>query len=415
MTNARADVAQVGDGMLRGRITDEAIEHMRLRIGYSNPTIRNGLMTAPWNTVATADAIRHYANGVGDGNPLFTDAGYAGGTRWGATVAPPGFESTMGHDLTPEPPAALHERTRKALRGVQLFNSGHEGWFFRPIQPGVELNRTTVVKRVEDKESEFAGRSVRVTNEVRWTDAGGALYTVRRPWYIHAERREVTSESKYASDEPASYTEDQLADIERLYDDEFVRGNRTMYFEDLGDEGVLPAMVKGPFTVTDLINFHMGAGWFSYGFPPLRLAHLNRRSMRGFYTRNEFNSWDTLMRIHWEPHTARKVGVPSSYDIGPIRWAWLVHYCTNWAGDDGWVYRVRGEFRRFNYMGDTTWITARLTDRRVDPRLGPAVELELVGTNQRGQENIRGSATILLPSRDHGPVQVPVDPGPDAE
>lgn len=415
MSTRRGEAAAAADGMLRGRITDESVEQMRLRIGYSNPTIRNGVMTAAWNTVATPDAIRHYANGVGDANPLYTDIEYAQRTRWGAPLAPPGFESTMGHDRTPEPPAELHERTRKALRGVHLFNSGHEGWFFRPIQPGVELHRSTVVKLVEDKQSEFAGRSVRVTNETRWTDTAGELYAIRRPWYIHAERRQVTDENKYAKDEPAHYTDEQLADIDRLYDEEYVRGGRTLHFEDVDQDEALPTMVKGPLTVTDFINFHMGAGWFSYGFPPLRLAHLNRMAMRGFYTRNEFNAWDTLMRIHWEPQTARTVGVPSSYDIGPIRWSWLAHYCTNWAGDEGWVYRVRGEFRRFNYMGDTTWITARLTEQRIDPRLGPAVEIELVGTNQRGQENIRGSATILLPSREHGPVRVPVPPGSDAE
>jgi len=396
------------DGMLRGRITDESVGHMRERIGWSNPTIRNGLMVVPWNTCCNADAIRHYANGVGDDNPLFTDQEYASRTRWGGVIAPPGFEATMGHDRTPTPPPELHERTRKALRGVHLFNSGHEGWFLRPIVPGAELFRTTVVKDVEDKKSEFAGRSVRVTNESRWAGADGTLFAVRRPWYIHAERREVTSDHKYAAEEPAHYTDEQLAEIEALYDSEFKRGARTLFYEDVLDDLELPTLVKGPLTVTDFINFHMGAGWYSYGFPPLRLAHENRKKIRGFYTRNEFNAWDTMMRIHWEVDGARKVGVPSSYDIGPIRWSWLVHYCTNFAGDDGWVYRVRGEFRRFNYMGDTTWLTAKLARRYVDEHLGPAIELELQGTNQRGNQNITGTATILLPSRERGPVSVPV-------
>jgi acyl dehydratase len=58
-------------------------------------------------------------------------------------------------------------------------------------------------------------------------------------------------------------------------------------------------------------------------------------------------------------------------------------------------------------MGDTTWITGRIVDKRIDERLGGLIELDLTGTNQRGQENIRGSATILLPSRERGPVVLP--------
>ena len=41
----------------------------------------------------------------------------------------------------------------------------------------------------------------------------------------------------------------------------------------------------------------------------------------------------------------------------------------------------------------------------------PAVDLELAATNQRGTVTTPGTATILLPSRDHGPVRLPDPPG----
>ncbi len=41
----------------------------------------------------------------------------------------------------------------------------------------------------------------------------------------------------------------------------------------------------------------------------------------------------------------------------------------------------------------------------------PAVDLELVAVNQRGEETTPGHATILLPSREHGPVRLPDPPG----
>jgi hypothetical protein len=84
-----------------------------------------------------------------------------------------------------------------------------------------------------------------------------------------------------------------------------------------------------------------------------------------------------------------------------------VHYCTNFVGDDGWVLRVRGEVRRFNYIGDTTWIRGTVKSKRIDPDAGPVIELALSGVNQRGVENIRGDATLMVPSRRSGAIAVP--------
>jgi acyl dehydratase len=410
----------LADGeLIKGRITDESVEMMRRRIGYPNPTVRSGIVTLPWNTACTPDAIRHWCEGYGDANPLYVDPGYGAATRWGGQIAPPGFEATMGYDRSPQPPEDLARETRGALRGVQLFHSGNESRFYRPIEPGDVLDKSQVVDQVDDKErSAFAGRSVIVTNLLNWVNQSGVVVTDQRKWFVHAERKPVTADdgeraAKKADrqrDEAASYTDEQLAEIEAAYDAEFVRGADTLWFEDVKVGDQLPTMVKGPLTITDMINMHMGGGWFGYGNPPLRLAYENRKKMRGFYTKNEFGSWDVVQRVHWDTELARKVGVPATYDIGPMRWAWLINYCTNWCGDDGWLFRVRGEFRKFNYMGDTTWITATVTDARVDAELGPLVDIEVAGTNQRGQQNINGTATLLVASREHGPVRLPDPP-----
>ena len=41
----------------------------------------------------------------------------------------------------------------------------------------------------------------------------------------------------------------------------------------------------------------------------------------------------------------------------------------------------------------------------------PAVDIDLTATNQRGVVTTPGHATILLPSREHGPVRLPDPPG----
>ena len=65
-------------------ITDEMVADMRARIGDPMPD-----HFEPWITEVTRDAIRHYAHGVGDDNPLWCDPDYARGTKFGDVIAPP--------------------------------------------------------------------------------------------------------------------------------------------------------------------------------------------------------------------------------------------------------------------------------------------------------------------------------------
>jgi acyl dehydratase len=399
-------------GLIRAGITDEQLELMRKRIGYPNPTLRVGILKEPWNIAATADSIRRFALCVGDDNPLYTDPAYAAKTRWGETIAPPGFEKSMGLDRSARMDPDFAKETSKALRGVQLYYSGGENFYYAPIVEGTKLYRSKWVSDVQDKVSEFAQRSAVVTNGLALWDDNDRVYVDGVDWYVHAERKKVSSGHKYVADKPALYTDEEIQEIEAAYDAEFRRGAETLYFEDVEVGEKLPRMVKGPFSVTDLINLHMGAGWLIYGNPPYRLAYENRKAIRGFYSRNEFNSWDTVQRVHWDTGLAKEVGVQMMYDIGAVRQLYIHNYVTNWAGDDAWVHRIRFDLRRFNYMGDVTWINGSVSEKRIDERLGPVVELEMSGVNQRGGENVRASATVLLASRELGPVKLPTPPPP---
>jgi len=398
------------DGLLRNQITDESIDLMRRRIGFPNPTLRTGVIDEPWNITCTDDAVRRFAICIGDDNPLYCRPDYARRTRWGSVIAPPAFEKSMGLNRNPVMDPEAAKITSKALRGIQLFHSGGENFYYAPIMEGTTLHRSRYVANVEDKQSEFSGRSVVVTNGLSLWDQNDKVLVDGVDWFIHAERKKSGNSDKYVRDEPARYTDEDLAEIEAAYDAEYRRGADTLWFEDVVAGTMLPRMVKGPLTVSDLINLHMGAGWLIYGNWPNRLAYENRKKLRGFYSRDEYNGWDTVQRVHWDKDLAQTVGVRMMYDIGPVRQFHISNYLTNYAGDDAWIHRIRFEFRRFNYIGDVTWLTGEITEARVDERLGPLIEVAMRGTNQRGSENIRATATILLPSRKLGPVKLPESP-----
>lgn len=47
------------------------------------------------NKLVTEDLIRHYADAVGDPNPIWRNPTYSAGTRWGGIIGPPTFESCV--------------------------------------------------------------------------------------------------------------------------------------------------------------------------------------------------------------------------------------------------------------------------------------------------------------------------------
>jgi hypothetical protein len=142
----------------------------------------------------------------------------------------------------------------------------------------------------------------------------------------------------------------------------------------------------------------------------LRLSYDQRQRVPRFFRPDDLNVPDVQQRVHWDPDWARRAGNPSTYDYGRMRETWLIHCCTDWMGDDAWLWKIDCEFRRFNYVGDTHWVRGRVTKKH-EPDGRPAVDVDLRAENQRGEVTTPGHATILLPSRRHGPVRLPDPPG----
>ena len=68
----------------------------------------------PWVSTATRDAIRHFAWGVGDNNPLWTDIDHARASRWVGLIAPPCFLYGV-HETSVAPGHEGHRRVYHAV------------------------------------------------------------------------------------------------------------------------------------------------------------------------------------------------------------------------------------------------------------------------------------------------------------
>src|SRR5262249_2680165 len=156
-----------------------------------------------------------------------------------------------------------------------------------------KLYKSECVGDVTEKTSRFATRSVIVNNVTSWWDEQDRMAVNSSRWFVHAERKPVVKSSepspeKKADRKPlADYTDEDLRKIEEAYDNEYIRGADTLRIEDVKLGQPLPRMVKGPLTITDMINMHMGAGWLTYGNPPFRMGYENRKRIKGFYSKNE--------------------------------------------------------------------------------------------------------------------------------
>ena len=70
-------------------------------------------------SVATPDAIRNWALGVGDDNPLYTDPPYASASSWGSPIAPPLYPFVSGISR-----AAKRVTARRSARSVRARGRG---------------------------------------------------------------------------------------------------------------------------------------------------------------------------------------------------------------------------------------------------------------------------------------------------
>jgi acyl dehydratase len=397
-----------------GTITDEGVARLRARIGTAEPH-----PVPPHYTLPTTDTFRHVAEAYGDGNPLWCDPGYAEGTRWRGPIAPPplvGGDTLVGEDEVTD----LDGDTRALLkgdplRGVQAFYSASAREWWAPLRPLRRVARRNALVAVLDKPSEFAGRAVHEWTGQVFREVDGPLLAAQHRLMVRTERGGARERKKYDDVEPASYDDEAIDAIEAQYAAERPRGAEPRWWEDVVEGDEVGPLVKGPLTVTDMICWHVGMGMGLYGVKPLGLAAANRRRIPRFFRRDERGIPDVMQRVHWDPEFARRSGNPTTFDYGRMRETWLVHLCTDWMGDDAWLWKLDCEFRLFNYVGDTQWLRGTVARKYLAAGRRPAVDLDIACTNQRGEVTTPGHATVLLPSHGHGEVRLPDPPAGDLQ
>lgn len=375
---------QAKNELLAPSIGDDALNEARQLIGVP-------VRVEQWNYEASRDAIRHYAWGIGDDNPLYCDPGYAAATPWKGIIAPPTFFFGL-FDAVVAP----------GLPDVQWYYSGIDAEFNLPIRRNDEI--TAVAEYVDARA--VSGKRVKnmllQTGDVRYINQRGEVATRTLSHTFRVARQSAEGGLQYEPREAHRYSPDELDRIVQAQLNEYRRGAKLLTWEDVEVGTELAGTVRGPLNQVDMTAYYAGAvGTSGYKSTKLRWkyanwAHHSPELLPNNYDPSYYGAAVLPSIGHQDARVAtRDLGMPGPYDNGPQRIAMVATCVTNWMGDDASLRRLSARLKLPVIFGDTTFTKGRVTGkRRQDGRA--LVDLELWAENQLGQVTLTGSATVEL-------------------
>ena len=336
----------------------------------------------PWNRDVTADAIRHFAYGTDDDNPLWTDAAYAAKTRWGKLQAPPAFLVSSLYPM-------LHGAPMKAPL-ASLIGGVEYAWSERMFAGDV-LTPEARQKEFFEKRNKEGRRLNFVVSEVVYRNQKETVVGTATATMIMATQ---VGTQVMMSHEVPRYSEDRLKELEGIWRAEIRRGAAPRSFEDVAVGDALPPIVRGPLTIGDMVawNAAIGPSYKAGRWGYLDLAKAPHTAMvnpvTGFPVK--------YSQQHEDFQLAAGRGMPAPFDNGVMRFAWVAPLVTNWMGDDGFLKRLLVQVKLPGLYGDLVTYAGKVTSKNEDDA---SVSIEITGSNQKGLVATAGSADVVLPRK----------------
>lgn len=381
--------------MTWGTISDEGIAEAESLVGVK---LRRDRMQ--WIETATRDAIRHFAWGVGDNNPLWLDPDYAKASTYGTIVAPPCILYAVdGTVVAPK------------LPGVQWLYAGTSWTWFEPILLDDTFKVEVKLLKQEIKHGRRFPKWVLQTGELKYINqhgrvAGIALGRCARTPRGDQLKKQSNAENLKTS-APHQYTGQEIEDIEQQVLAEPRRGKEPLYWEDISVGDEIPQVVRGPLGIIDIMAWYSAQqGATHYGGVHGDAIRYRQRHA-DYHINKETGAKESAGRGHLETSTGRDVGMGGAYDIGPQRIAWAQHMLTNWIGDDGFLHTLDVSVMKPNLVGDTLWWKGTVTETLIQDSYG-VVRIAVRAVNQKDVVSAEGTASVVLPSRELGAVRFPI-------
>lgn len=336
----------------------------------------------PWLSVVTEDAIRHFAQGTDDDNPLWSDPDYASQTPFGKIVAPPAFIFANRYPI-------LHGAPMPAPLASLI--GGVEAEWFEQVYAGDTLRSEPRQKEFFEKRNKQGRRLNFVISEVTYWNQHDVVVARATGTMIMATQ--IGLQTMMSHDIP-HYSETDLQCLQDTWRNEYRRGADPLYVEDIEVGTEIPSIVRGPMTIGDMVGWNaaIGPSYKAGRWGYLELTNAMHTAMvnpvTGFPVK--------YSQQHEDVHMAAGRGMPAPFDNGVMRFAWVAPLVTNWMGDAGFLKRLQVQVRRPGLYGDLTTYTAKITGKDAGTA---SVTLDITGTKQDGSVNTAGTAEVVLPRR----------------
>jgi len=368
-----------------GKFTDQMLADMRALVGTELRT-----EASINNEYATRTAILRFCEGIGDDNPLWTQAAYAVQTPHRTLIAPPSFIFAC-------------------LAGIQVGWPGLGGFhadtrinFYRNIQVDDKIKCRVVFQGFDGPDdSNFGGRRIKdyiLQQYLNQNDEVVADFICSR---MRFERGEMQRRAAARAIEvPHPWTDDALAQLERQILAEAPRGALARYWDDVQVGDDIDTITKGPLGLTDFIAFIAG------GAAPIPRVSAHSVALKRYHKHPKWafrdprtHALEPVYSVHYNDYAARLQGAQIAYDVGIQRTSWQIHSLTNWMGDSGRVKEVTGQYRSHVYLGDAVTLGGRIEAKEIDTHGDHVVRMTTWARNQRDQNVMPGTAVIALPKR----------------
>lgn len=377
----------MSEDLIRVSLAHDALERARNMIGMP---IRVEL----WNNEATRDTIRHYAWGIGDDNPLYSDPEYAAKTRFKTIIAPPTFFYGV-FDAVVAP----------GLPDVHWFYSGADWFFEKPARRGDEFTVKAEYTDVKAVGGAQVKRMLVQTGKVEYFNQRGERLAYVLSHTFRVARPGAEGGLQYKARPAQRYSAEDLDKIEKTVLNEFRRGSASFYFEDVKEGEELPGTLRGPITLMDMTTYYAGAvGTSGYKSTKLKWIYGNwgRNSPEKLPNNYDASYYGAkvLPSIGHQDATiaVSELGMPGPYDNGPQRIGMISTCVTNWMGDNGDLKELSVRLKAPVIFGDITYTKGKVVSKTPNGKTG-LVELKVWAENQLGDVTATGRALVELPCR----------------
>ena len=307
--------------------------------------------SSPWAGVVTFDAIRHFAWGIGDANPLWLDEDYGMRSAWQGTIAPPSFLY-----------ASINTAIAPDLDSTRLSYSRVKWTWFDVVRLGSSIMSTGHSHKPNLKAKNPSQQTL-----IEFTTSSGLLLAQLENDCLELEKH-VQNQMVVPR-----YSNQEIKEIELAILSESRRGNTARYSETTIHGDTLGPLTKGPLSIVDLIAWSAGSTGYDI-----------------------------------DVHPNSSTGLDASTATAPQVIAWICHLITDWMGDDSFLHHLDIEIFSVPHLGSTTVITG-VVDRESASHDEKYTKINVVAKSQDGSMVATGFALVLQPKSDQSKICLPLE------